>query len=607
MKWGVVMKAIMVMFDSLNKRFLNPYGCQWTKTPNFQRLAERTATFNNCYAGSLPCMPARRELHTGRYNFLHRSWSPLEPFDDSMPEILKKNGVYTHLVSDHTHYWEDGGATYHTRYNSWEIARGQEGDPWKGSIADPYIPESTPKFKVGDLWRQDWINRTYLKTEEEQPQAVIFQNGLDFIEKNIGEDNWFLQIESFDPHEPFFTQEKYKKLYPHFYDGKHNDWPDYGRVYETENEVEHVRYEYAALVSMCDHYLGKVLDRMDTYDLWKDTMLIVNTDHGFLLGEKEYWGKNVQPFYNEILNTPLFIWDPRTGVQNVTRDALVQTIDLPATLLEFFEQPLPQSMEGRPLRDTIISDQKVRDCALFGMFGGHVNITDGRFVYMRAPKDITNSPLCEYTLMPTHMNCMFSVNELQNIQLQKPFDFTKNCSLMKLESNCFVNPYWYGTLLFDLENDPNQVRPYRDVKEELRLIELMRSLMLKNDAPEEQYIRIGIPQKEKMTTELYHKIENEKKEAEHIDLGMSVDVDASGRKALFVLLHMVHKSRKEQILRDFLSMLEQKQIQAVSTGQVYDFIHQSMPGREGEALSKRLDMMLNTYNVENMTVTLAKH
>ena len=42
----------------------------------------------------MPCIPARREQHTGRYNFLHRGWSPLESFDDSLPELLKKNGVY---------------------------------------------------------------------------------------------------------------------------------------------------------------------------------------------------------------------------------------------------------------------------------------------------------------------------------------------------------------------------------------------------------------------------------------------------------------------------------------------------------------------------------
>ncbi|MDR3173808.1 MAG: sulfatase-like hydrolase/transferase, partial [Treponema sp.] len=99
------MKAVMVMFDSLNRHLLNPYGCDETITPNFSRLAERSVRFENCYAGSLPCMPARRELHTGRYNFLHRSWGPLEPFDDSMPAILGKNNIHSHLASDHGHYW----------------------------------------------------------------------------------------------------------------------------------------------------------------------------------------------------------------------------------------------------------------------------------------------------------------------------------------------------------------------------------------------------------------------------------------------------------------------------------------------------------------------
>ncbi|HBU0005807.1 TPA: sulfatase-like hydrolase/transferase, partial [Klebsiella pneumoniae] len=126
------MKAIMLMFDSLNKRLLSAYGSDRAITPNFQRLKERTVRFDNFYVGSMPCMPARRELHTGRYNFLHRGWSPLEPFDDSVPEILKKNGIHTHLVTDHKHYWRDGGATYHSRYSTYEFIRGQEGDAWKG-------------------------------------------------------------------------------------------------------------------------------------------------------------------------------------------------------------------------------------------------------------------------------------------------------------------------------------------------------------------------------------------------------------------------------------------------------------------------------------------
>lgn len=135
------MKAIMVMFDSLNRHMLSSYGCDWTHTPNFKRLAQRCVTFDQSYVCSMPCMPARRELHTGRSNFLHRSWGPLDPYDDSMPELLKENGFYTHLVSDHWHYWEAGGANYHTKYNSFEWARGQEGDGWKAYLPDFEIPE----------------------------------------------------------------------------------------------------------------------------------------------------------------------------------------------------------------------------------------------------------------------------------------------------------------------------------------------------------------------------------------------------------------------------------------------------------------------------------
>lgn len=71
------MRAIMVMYDSLSKGFLSAYGNCDTYTPNFNRLLEHCVRFDNFYVGSMPCMPARRELHTGRYNFLHRGWGRL--------------------------------------------------------------------------------------------------------------------------------------------------------------------------------------------------------------------------------------------------------------------------------------------------------------------------------------------------------------------------------------------------------------------------------------------------------------------------------------------------------------------------------------------------
>ena len=180
------MKAIMVMYDSLNRHFLPNYGNELTKMPNFRRLGEKCVTFDNSYVGSLPCMPARRELHTGRLNFLHRGWCPLEPFDDSMPEILKKNGIYTHLVSDHQHYWEDGGATYHTRYNSWECSRGQEGDPWKADLKvraedHPGSFGPFPKDPIGyNMRRQDCANRRHIKEEKDFHRLRPFPTVLRF-------------------------------------------------------------------------------------------------------------------------------------------------------------------------------------------------------------------------------------------------------------------------------------------------------------------------------------------------------------------------------------------------------------------------------------------
>ncbi len=484
------MKAIVVIFDSLAKNYLPSYGCDWIKAPNFKRLQNHAVTFDHCYVGSMPCMPTRRELHTGRHNFLHRAWGPLEPFDDSMPEILKNNGVYSHLTSDHQHYWEDGGCTYHTRYSSWELSRGQEGDPWKGEVAEPEVPEH-----FGSSIRQDWINRSYVQDEADMSQTKVFNNGVEFIEKNHTQDNWFLQIECFDPHPPFFVPQKYRDKYNLEENKPIFDFPLYAAVNENETPelVDQCRKNYASLVSMCDHSLGRVLDAMDEHNLWDDTMLILTTDHGFHLGEHNWWAFVKSPYYDQVSRKPMFIWDPRCQRQGERCQQLVQTHDIPATLLEYFNLDRPKDMQGKVLRDTIAHEASVRDGAIFGHFGGQVNCTDGRYVYMRAPVRADSSPLYNYTLMPTHMRKFFSLEELHTSELAEPFNFTKGCKLLKTKAGPFMSSqHEHGNLLFDLENDPLQENPLQDEKIEQRMIEAMRTLMIENDAPSEQFERLGI-------------------------------------------------------------------------------------------------------------------
>jgi arylsulfatase A-like enzyme len=489
------MKAVMVMFDSLNRHYLPNYGCDWVKAPNFERLGKKAVTFDNSYCGSMPCMPARRDLHTGRYSFLHRSWGPIEPFDDSMPNILRDNGVYSHLVSDHYHYWEDGGATYHNRYSSWECVRGQEGDRWKGHVGDPEIPENINKAPH----RQDWVNREYFPDEQSMPQAQTFNLGKKFIEKNHNEDNWFLQIETFDPHEPFFVQEDRASLYEDEYDGPFFDWPSYRQVSESKEAVEHVKKRYASLVSMCDSHLGKVLDLFDRYDLWEDTMLIVNTDHGFLLGEHNWWAKAVQHCYNEIAHTPLFIYDPRTPQQtqeHSRRSGLCQTIDLAPTLLSYFGITPPPHMEGFDLAPMVKEDIRLRDSIIFGFHGQEINWTDGKYLYMRAPSN-PEIPPYNYTLMTTHMRNPFTIEELTHTELSQPFGFTKGVPVLKVPSpggSPGGEPAApLETVLFDIEQDPKQMKPLNSPEVEQHALNSMARLMTANEAPDVVFKRYGIP------------------------------------------------------------------------------------------------------------------
>ena len=135
------MKAVFILLDSLNRNALKSYSEKSSiSTPNFKRFEERCVTFDNHYVGSLPCIPARRDIHTGRINFLHRSWGPLEPFDDSFPEILKNNEIYSHIITDHHHYFADGGATYHQRYSSWELVREHEPPRHRARMRDCRAP-----------------------------------------------------------------------------------------------------------------------------------------------------------------------------------------------------------------------------------------------------------------------------------------------------------------------------------------------------------------------------------------------------------------------------------------------------------------------------------
>ena len=136
----------------------------------------------------------------------------------------------------------------------------------------------------------------------------------------------------------------------------------------------------------------------------------------------------------------------------------------------------------------------MREAALFGAHGGHVNVTDGRYVYMRAAADESNAPLEEFTLMPTHMRARFTVEELSDGSLAAPFTFTKGLRTMRMPGTAArANPSRHGTLLFDLAADPGQNRPIVDDDLEEAMTGLLVGALREADAPASQYQRLGLP------------------------------------------------------------------------------------------------------------------
>ncbi|MCR8723738.1 sulfatase [Frigidibacter sp. ROC022] len=507
------MRAIFVLFDTLNRHNLEPYGGTDLETPNFRRLAERSVRFDRHYVGSLPCMPARRDLQTGRLNFLHRSWGPLEPFDEAMPRILKKSGVYSHMITDHYHYLEPGGAGYLNTYSSFEMLRGQEGDLWKAEVDPPLETWRQTYHKAqysetpGDLAYHNMVNRGEIRDEGDFSSVQCFDLGCAFLDRNHAADNWFLQIETFDPHEPFHAPERLKQRFQTGWNGPVRDWPPYARVTEEAGEADELRANYKALLAHCDEQLGRLLDKMDALGMWEDTMLIVSTDHGYLTGEHGWWAKNRMPAYQEIAHIPLFIHHPAHADRDGSAcETLSYTPDLMPTLLDAFGCAIPESVRGKSLFPALRDPAEPgHEAVIYGYFGGAVNVTDGRYTYFRYPEDLLKQELNQYTLMPSHMLVPFGREELQGATLVTNLAYADGVPVLRVP--VLPESAWYqshgpavmeqnASLLYDVQTDPAQLSPLDDPEVEARLSRALCEQMQRHDAPPEAFGRLGLTPQE---------------------------------------------------------------------------------------------------------------
>ncbi len=416
------MNVILILIDSCNRHYLSPYGCKTVKTPNIEQLAYRGVTFTNHMIGSAPCMPARREMMTGRRELLWRGWGHIEPFDTPVAAAARRAGVVTQMVTDHYHYWENNAHGYLEHFEGCEMIRGHEMDYWKTERQ-----EHEPDWvKAINKHRPGWGSRYYRNVAHFRDEAdffspTVFRRAAEWLDANHKQPHFFLQIESFDAHEPFHVPEPYRSMYTRDLNPSYTCWPPYQNQQQRKaffentslDELAYIRAQYQGKLSMVDRSIGQVWAAMDRHNLWQDTMVILTTDHGHDLAEavrdlseidenardrtlRVPYGKQ-HPHYLSHANIPLIVWHPDLAHGGKKIDALTCTVDMYATVLDGLGVEHPGGPHSRSILPLLSGEKKLRDLAYWGSFGEGICCTEGEHVLSQGAN--TKAPLYWYSAL----------------------------------------------------------------------------------------------------------------------------------------------------------------------------------------------------------------
>jgi arylsulfatase A-like enzyme len=500
---------VVVLLDSLNRHMLGSYGGTEFDTPNLDRFAQRVVRFTRHYTGSLPCMPARHDILCGALDFLWKPWGSIELWEQSVTALLRGAGVVTMLASDHPHLFETGGENYHTDFTAWDYVRGHEGDPWRTypdltGYGAPVLPARPSR----GLERPYDISRTYFRAEEDFPGPRTMKTAAEWLRGAARvHDRWLLFIDEFDPHEPFDTPEPWAGRYDPDWDGELVIWPPYdvGAVTEgrlSVREGRQIRANYGAKLSMIDHWFGHVITALDDEALWDTTAVVVCTDHGHYLGEKDIWGKPGVMQYEALGHMPLLVhWPDAPASGGTTCDALTTGVDLFATIADVFGVAPAHRTHGRSLVPLLTGDAtSIREWAIGGVYGNWVQVTDGTRKYARAPVG-DNFPLSmwsnRWSTMPVHG----LPNLLAPPDKRARLDFMPGSDVPVIRQPFEPGdalPFWAGTTCvdqhhcFNVDDDPQEDEDLVGTRVEREMLELLRDALRDVDAPSEQLERLGL-------------------------------------------------------------------------------------------------------------------
>jgi arylsulfatase A-like enzyme len=392
---------LFIMCDQLRFDYLSCYGHPVLQTPYIDSLAKRGVRFTRAYVQSPVCGPSRMSTYTGRYMRSHGAhWNgwPLPVGTPTLGDHLKAIGVRNVLVGK-THMLADaegmarlgidpksviGVHVAQCGFEPYERDDGLHPDGRPRPAYDAYLRQHG--FEAANPW-EHWANSSAADDgtllngwllahsdkaarvpEEHSETPYMTRRAMDFIREAKQDGRpWCLHLSYIKPHWPYIAPEPYASMYkdaplppPNRSEAERADpHPVYkaymqmrvAQAFSRQGVRETVIPAYMGLIKQIDDQLGRLFAFLDEQGLAESTMIVFTSDHGDYLGD--HWLGEKDLFHDVSVKVPLLIYDPSPNAdttRGTTCDALVESIDLAPTFLEYFGGTVPSHiLEGRSL------------------------------------------------------------------------------------------------------------------------------------------------------------------------------------------------------------------------------------------------------------------
>ena len=368
--------VLLIMVDDLNDWVGAFGGNQQAITPNIDKLAEKSTIFKNAYCSAALCNPSRTSILTG-YNPSttgvygnNEVFREMKGFENTitLPQYFEKNGYNT----------IGAGKIFHN-------ARGGKEEPKHGSDpgsfqqervgnAGTVYPDKQDRNQHGLNLKERGIKGSFLRsfdwygtdTEDEQNNDwKSTQYIADFINQEHDKP-FFAACGIFKPHLPWYVPKKYFDMYDlediNLPELKENDLEDVGRMgnnmvkkkvheslVDTNKWKEAVR-AYLANITFADACIGNLLNALENSAYADNTIIVLMGDHGWHLGEKQHWSKNV--LWERAAKTPLLIFDPRNKEAGAST-RIVSLLDVYPTLVDLCNLPEKEDLDGNSIKTLV--------------------------------------------------------------------------------------------------------------------------------------------------------------------------------------------------------------------------------------------------------------